>query len=189
MRRPRTSAVLSGSLVFFGLTIASFPESNAEWMSWSRVMINMMRPMLPANPDFPRFSSGIGLELITLGTLLSPTLQRLLSNRYLLFLGRMSFAVYLLHGTLLKTMLVWMVYGMETLPDHEDANGNMVMTRLRCPGPVSLIAWSIVWLPILYGIANLWTMYVDPWCDRMTNKLVEMITFRGSEKVSTLPVR
>ncbi|KAJ4387433.1 hypothetical protein N0V93_008025 [Gnomoniopsis smithogilvyi] len=187
--RPRTSAVLSGVLVFFGLTIASFPEGNAEWMTWSRVMLNMMRPILPAHPDFPRFSSGIGLEFITLGVLLSPTLQRLLSNRYLLFLGRMSFAVYLLHGTLLKTTLVWMIYGVQTLPDHEDSNGNMVMTRLRYPGHISLIAWQIVWLPMLYGIASLWTTYVDPWCDRMTNKLVERITFDGSEKISTLPMR
>lgn len=189
MSRPRTSAVLSGILVFLGLTIASFPEGNAEWVTWSRVMLNMMRPILPAFPDFPRFSSGIGLEFITLGVFLSPTLQRLLSHRYLLFLGRMSFAVYLLHGTLLKTTLVWMLYGVQTLPDHEDGNGNMVMTRLRYPGHVSLIAWQIVWLPMLYGIANLWTTYVDPWCDRMTNKLVDRVTLDGSEKPSMLPVR
>lgn len=188
-RRPRTCATLSGFLVFFGLTIASFPEGSAEWMTWSRIMLNLMRPILPANPDFPRFSSGIGLELITLGIVLSPTLQRLLSSRYLLFLGRMSFAVYLLHGPLLKTTLVWMIYGVQTLPDHDDGNGNMVLTRLRYPGHMSLLAWQIVWLPMLYCIANLWMTYVDPWCERLTNKLVESVKLDGSEKASLLPAR
>lgn len=189
MRRPRISAVLSGVFVFWGLTFASFPESNAEWMTWSRFLMDSMRPILPRNADFPGFSSGIGLEFITFGIFLSPMLQRLLSSKYLLFLGRMSFAVYLLHGTLLKTTLVWMLYGVQTLPDHEDQNGNMVQTRLRYPGHISLIAWQIVWLPMLYGIANLWMTYVDSWCERMTNKLVERVRLDGSEKPPVLPVR
>lgn len=189
MSRPHMSAVLSGIYVFVGLTFASFPESNAEWMTWSRLLLNLMRPILPGDADFPRFSSGIGLEFITLGILLSPTLQRLLSSRYLLFLGRMSFAVYLLHGSLIKTTLVWMLYGLHTLPDHEDENGNMVATRLRYPGHMSLIAWQIVWLPMLYGVAYLWMTYVDPWCERATNKLVESIKLKMSDKTPILPVR
>ncbi|CAN8105421.1 unnamed protein product [Discula destructiva] len=188
-RRQRSCAIISGLLVFIGLTFASFPEANAEWMTWSRVMINSLRPILPENPDFPRFASGIGLEFLTLGILLSPSLQQLLSSRPLLFLGRMSFAVYLLHGTLLKTTLCWMLYGVQTLPDHEDELGNMVVTRLRYPGNLTLFAWQIVWMPMLYGIASLWMAYVDPWCDRMTNKLVEYVKLDGSEKMPVLPMR
>lgn len=188
-RRPRPSAIASGILVFLGLTFASFPEGHPEWMTWSRLLRDLMAPMLPAFADYPRFASGIGLELATLGIVLSPLLQRALSSRYLLFLGRMSFAVYLLHGPLLKTTLVWMLYGVRTLPDHADDKGDMVMTRLQYPGNVSLVAWQIVWLPLLYGIAYLWMAYVDSWCERMTNKLVEYVKLDASEKGVLLPTR
>ncbi|KAG8162601.1 hypothetical protein KVR01_008366 [Diaporthe batatas] len=185
--RARLSKILSAALVFAGLTFASFPEGHAEWMTWSRILLDFMRPILPENPDFPRFASGIGLELISLGVLLSPPLQRLLSGRYLLFLGRMSFAVYLLHGPLMKTTLVWMLYGVQAPPDHENDKGEMEITRLKFPGDLALILWQFIWLPMLYFIANLWTAHVDPWCERMTNRLVDYVTLDASEKPSVLP--
>ncbi|ROV88742.1 hypothetical protein VMCG_10081 [Cytospora schulzeri] len=187
--RARLSKILSFTLVLIGLTFASFPEGHAEWMTWSRVLLNIMKPILPENPDFPRFGSGIGLEFIALGVLLSPWLQRLLSSRYLLFLGRMSFAVYLLHGPLMKTMLVWMLYGVQLLPDHENEQGEMVITRLKYPGNLTLVVWQLVWLPMVYGIAHLWMAHVDPWCDRMTNRLAEYVKLEASEKPSVLPGR
>lgn len=185
--RPRLSKILSAAFVFIGLTFASFPEGHAEWMTWSRILLDFMRPILPENPDFPRFASGIGLEFIALGVLLSPPLQRLLSGRYLLFLGRMSFAVYLLHGPLMKTTLVWMLYGVVVPPDHENDKGEMEMTRLKYPGNLALIMWQFIWLPMLYCVANFWMAYVDPWCERVTNRLVEYVTLDASEKPSILP--
>ncbi|KAF3763302.1 hypothetical protein M406DRAFT_279359 [Cryphonectria parasitica EP155] len=185
--RPRASAIISGFLLFIGLTFASYPEGHAEWMGWSRTLLSIMRPILPNNPDFPRFASGIGLEFISIGIVFSPFLQKALSSRYLLFLGRMSFAVYLLHGPLLKTVLVWMLYGVQTLPDHENDKGEMVITRLKYPGNLTLVAWQIVWLPMLYGIASLWMNHVDPVCERLTNRLVEYVKLDASEKVSVLP--
>ncbi|KAI3390590.1 hypothetical protein diail_9107 [Diaporthe ilicicola] len=185
--RPRISRILSAGLVFIGLTFASFPEGHAEWMTWSRLLLEFMEPILPDMPDFPRFASGIGLEFITAGVLLSPWLQKLLSGRYLLFMGKMSFAVYLLHGPLMKTTLVWMLYGVHVPPDHENDQGDMEMTRLSYPGNWVLIMWQLVWIPLLYAIANLWMTYVDPWCERVTNRLVEYVTLDASEKPPVLP--
>jgi peptidoglycan/LPS O-acetylase OafA/YrhL len=187
---PRLSKILSAALVSTGLTFASFPEGHAEWMTWSNTLLNLMRPILPENPDFPRFASGIGLELISLGVLVSPALQKVLSGRALLFLGRMSFAVYLLHGPLMRTALVWMLYGVRVPPDHENGtSGDMEVTRLQYPGHLALVLWQVVWLPMLYCIASLWMAYVDPWCERVTNRLVEYVTFDAPEKPSVLPTR
>ncbi|PSR85676.1 acyltransferase 3 [Coniella lustricola] len=188
--RPRISAVLCTVLMLTGLTFASFPEGHPEWMGWSRTLLDTMTPVLPANADLPRFGSGLGLEFISLAVLLSPqVLQRALSSRVLLFLGRMSFAVYLLHGALLRTVLVWMLFGVHTLPDHENEEGMMVTTRLKFPGGWTLVAWQVVWLPMVYAIANLWIGYVDPWCDRATNRLVEWVRLDAGEKGSVLPTR
>lgn len=148
---------------------------------------SIMMPIAPSVTDLPRLGSGIGLELISMGILLSPFMQRVLSSRYLLFLGRMSFAVYLLHGSLMKTTLVWMLYGIQTPVDQQNMSGEIVITRLTYPGNLGLIAWQLVWIPMLYGIANLWMIHVDPWCERMTNKLVNYVKLEASEKVPVLP--
>lgn len=187
-RRPMATAVVSAVLLSVGLLLSSYPETHAEWAGWSQTLTTAMTPLAPNPDDLPRLCSGLGLDLIAAGILLSPALQRLLSSRYLLFLGRMSFAVYLLHGPLMKTTLVWLLYGVQAPPDKENMQGQVVLTRLTYPGHLSLIAWQIVWLPMLYGIANLWMTYVDPWCERMTNRLVEGVKLEASEKPPVLPV-
>lgn len=190
-RRPRASAVLSSALVLLGLAIASFPESHAEWAGWSRALTRLLKALAAdADANMPQLSTGLGLELVSAGIVLSPgVLQRALSSRYLLFLGRMSFAVYLLHGPLMKTTLAWMVYGVRVPPDQIGLDGSTIVTRLTYPGHLALVAWQVVWLPMLYGIASLWMAYVDPWCERMTNRLVEFVRLEASEKLPVLPTR
>ena len=167
--------VLSSVLVFAGFYVASYPESHAEWMPWSDTLTHFLQPNLPEDPDLPRFTSGIGLMLAAVGIVLSPRLQEILSSRILLFFGKMGFAVYLLHGTLMKTILSWMVYGISVPEDHRDDDGKLQITRMEYPGHQTLLICVVFFLPILYGSAYAWTQHVDPWCERMTNKLVNMI--------------
>lgn len=169
------ASVLSGILIFSGFYIASYPESHAEWMPWSDHLTHFLTPNLPAKPDLPRFSSGIGLVLAAAGIVLSPRVQEILSSRILLFFGKMGFAVYLLHGTLMKTLLTWMLYGISIPADHKNDKGEPEMTRLHYPGHTTLLMCLVPFLPALYGAAYAWTQYVDPWCEKMTNKLVENI--------------
>ncbi|KAK7739642.1 hypothetical protein SLS53_005609 [Cytospora paraplurivora] len=184
----RLTKTLSFILLLTGLTFASFPEGDPDWMPWSRTLLDIMTAMSPENPDYPRFASAIGLECAVLGILLNPGFQKVLSSRSLLFLGRMSFAVYLLHGPLMRTTLVWMLYGVRVPPDHANGVGGMELTRLVYPGHLSLFACLVVWLPMVYGVAHLWMMYVDAWCERMSNRLVEFVVLEASEKVPVLPV-
>lgn len=182
-RRPRASALLSGALVLLGLALASFPEAHEERAPWSRALARLLAPLAAGGADLPRLGTGLGLELVSAGIVLSPgVLQRALSGRHLLFLGRMSFAVYLLHGPLMRTTLAWMLYGVHAPPPAAAA-----AERLAYPGGLALIAWQVVWLPMLYGVASLWMAYVDPWCEKMTNGLVEYVKLEASEKMPVLP--
>lgn len=169
----RLARTVSFILIRTGLSFASFPEGHPEWMAWSRTLLDIMTAISPDNPDYPRFASAIGLECAALGVLLNPWLQKVLSSRHLLFLGRMSFAVYLLHGPLMRTTLVWMLYGVRVPPDHANGAGGVELTRLTYPGHLGLLACLVVWLPMVYGVAHLWMAYVDAWCERMSNRLVE----------------
>lgn len=190
-RRPIVSHFFSVLCIIVGLFLDSVPEAHAEWVPWSRQLQEVLAVILPGpQPDFARFGTGLGLEFLTLGILLSPgVLQRGLASKFLLFFGRMSFAVYLLHGPLLRTTLVWMLFGVHVPAPHEDppGSGTMVPSTLTYPGDLTLLAWSVVWLPMVYGLATLWTNYVDAWCDLLANKLASYVKLGDYEKLSAMP--
>lgn len=162
--------VLSPILILIGLLLASYPEINPEWMPWSKKMLDWAHVIFPREAEIPRYYSGLGLEFIALGIHFSNPIKDVLSNKYLLWFGKNSFAVYLLHGTILRTFLVWMMFGM-TLPPDVEKDGKMV------PGPPLVVCgrarWYFflpIWFVILYSAANMWTKYVDPFCARLTQR-------------------
>jgi hypothetical protein len=163
--------VLSPVLIFIGLILASYPENDPEWMPWSRRMLDAAHLIFPDEAEIPRYYSGLGLEFIALGIHFSPAVKDVLSNKYLLWFGKNSFAVYLLHGTLLRTIFVWMTFGLRLPPDVEE-DGKMVPGPPLevCGRPMWYLALAI-WFPILYTVANLWTKHVDPFCARLTQRL------------------
>lgn len=180
--RPRLCKVLAIFFLTIGAFIASYPEGHPEWQSWSAWLFRALVRILPKDPDFPRFGSGIGLEFITLGIHFSPFLKDILSSKYLLWLGKQSFAVYLLHGPLLRWLLCWMVYGPHLPADVINDNGEMMPGQLHFPGMWTLLLWLPVWLPLNYAVANLWTTYVDPWCAQLTEQIVTHVKETYGEK-------
>ncbi|KAI0165182.1 acyltransferase 3 [Hypoxylon sp. FL1284] len=186
-RRTRLSRVLAGIFLILGLYVASYPEGHPEWMTWSKYQHKVLKQILPKDPDFPRFASGIGLELITLGLHFSPGLRDVLSSKYLLWFGKQSFAVYLLHGPLLRSVLCWMVYGIHVPPSITNDKGEVVHGTLMFPGTLRLMFFLPFWLPLNYGAAMLWTGYVDPWCANLTEKIVGKVMLARDEKGALLP--
>jgi peptidoglycan/LPS O-acetylase OafA/YrhL len=174
--RKWTSRVLAPILIFIGLLLASYPEDKAQWMRWSEFMGQMSIWIFPRDNETPRFYSGIGLEFVALGIHFSPSAKNVLSNKYLLWFGKNSFAVYLLHGTLLRTVLVWLYFG-TTLPADVTLDDGKVEPGppIPQPGRARFWFWLPIWLVFLYAVANLWTKYVDPWCARVTEKLVNYV--------------
>lgn len=157
-----------------GLFIASLPDANWEWQPWSAGLLNFLTAILPDKPDYPRFSSGFGLDVIVIGLHLSPTARNILSNRFFRWLGRMSFAVYLLHNQILRSILCWMVYGM-SLP----AEGEPLLTVTN---PLRVIMVLPIYFGLTYGAAHLWTTYIDAFCARISERVVAFIKEDGGEK-------
>ncbi|KAF2645448.1 hypothetical protein P280DRAFT_465281 [Massarina eburnea CBS 473.64] len=187
--QPIIAAVVSTFNILLGGWFASYPEANMEALAWSRNLHAFYVAILPPNPDIGHFSSSFGLMFIAFGIVLSPFLQKALSSKYLLFFGRMSFAVYLLHHSMMKTVLAWMLYGVHTKPAHMNDKNQPEITRLEYPGHPTLLMWCIVWWPMLYGVAYLWTQHVDPRCERLANKLVEWMKLdSGKQSNGYLPM-
>lgn len=179
---------LSPILVLTGLIFASYPEINAEWMSWSNAMLKLSYYIFPASSlSIPGFYTGIGLIFISLGLHFSDFAKTLLSNKYLLWAGKNSFAVYLLHGTLLRSVLVWMMYGIKINPDIVMPDGTTVGgPHLELGRRPYFYACLVIWIAFQYYLANLWTCYVDPFCASVTKSL-ETRVFQDREEKSVLP--
>ncbi|KAI9052587.1 hypothetical protein LZ554_003930 [Drepanopeziza brunnea f. sp. 'monogermtubi'] len=168
--------VLSPVLIFIGLLLASYPEDKAQWMKWSKIMGQTSVYIFPKDNETPRFYSGIGLIFIVLGIHFSNAVKNVLSNKYLLWFGKNSFAVYLLHGSLLRSVMVWMYFGIKTPPDVQGADGKMVPgPNLKICGRVRWYFWMPIWFVMLYWVAYLWTKHVDPLFAKMTEGLVRYV--------------
>ncbi|KAI9843645.1 MAG: hypothetical protein M1837_006227 [Sclerophora amabilis] len=178
--------VLPPILISIGLGLASYPNDNPEWAPWSKALFDFHTYFMPDEVDIPRFYSGIGLNFVTLGIQLSPITKDILASKFLLWLGKNSFAIYLIHGTLLRTILAYMVYGI-TVPSQADIINDK---GERVPPPFTpqngpWVVWASVpiWLGIVYFLAHLWTTYVDATCARLSQRL-EGYVFKETEKSS-----
>ncbi|RDW95009.1 hypothetical protein BP5796_00772 [Coleophoma crateriformis] len=164
--------IVSPIIFTLGLYFASFPADNPAWTPWSQAMMTLATYIFPPACDVPHFFTGAGIILIALAIHISGFLKNILSSRYLLWLGKNSFAVYLLHGGLLRSILCWMIWGIHAPTDFINAEGKLERPPPK-PRSGLLRVWSsvVAFFIILYFVANLWMKYVDPWCARTTQKL------------------
>ncbi|KAL4964449.1 acyltransferase family protein [Aspergillus stella-maris] len=175
--------VVAGTLFAIGLVIAGYPGEHPEWSTWSEAMHKLSVYIFPPDVNVGKRYSAIGVDLIIFAIYISPSVKEFLSNRLLLWLGGQSFAVYLVHGTLLRTVLCWMLYGITGQPfdpnKKQEGSDDPVWIPIRPPWVVAI---SIpLWICLVYFCATMWTKYVDPFCARLTQKM-ENIMFEQDEK-------
>ncbi|MCJ1446580.1 MAG: hypothetical protein MMC23_007085 [Stictis urceolatum] len=157
---------------------------HADWSTWSNA-IDQLRFFFPIGTYLPKRFTALGLDMTVLGLLLSSTARDWLCSWPLQFLGKYSFAVYLTHGTILKTVLIWMIYGTSGQPWDEhrkDEKGeNLDPIPLPRCGKAGFVFWVPVWVVLVYCVAWLWTNYVDAWCEKVSQWLLRK-TLEEDEK-------
>lgn len=127
--------------------------------------------------------------MIILAIYLSPSTKEFLANRLLLWLGKQSFAVYLIHGTMLRAVLCWMLYGISGQPWEggeaatDDQRDDWLPLR-----PPWVVGISVpVWIGLVYVFAAAWTAYVDPFCARLTARLEKAVFMEDEKGALPLP--
>ncbi|KAI9771605.1 MAG: hypothetical protein M1840_001820 [Geoglossum simile] len=169
--RPCLTSLLPILGLLLGLLLSSYPENHPETALWSSSLARIGTLIIPSGADFWRFSTSLGAQLIILALIFSPLLQKPLSHPFVTWLGRISLPVYLLHGPLMRTVLVWMVFGVSVPPMDEDTDEEGLtfeyQPHIGLPGLPRIVLSIPAFLAILLFSAYLWTVYVDRWCDNI----------------------
>ena len=163
--RPYTR-ILPPLIIFIGCIIAGFPEKNPNWVTWSAYLNRLGSDIFKAKTEFSRNWGSVGSSLILLGCLYSPHAKAGLSHPYLVWMGKVSFSIFLIHGFLIKSFLCWMLYWNAEAPSMVDDEGSQYTGWLpHVRGPklaFSLLAFFAVLYPLAWG----WYFYVESACGR-----------------------
>ena len=150
-----------------GLFLASFPDDNPGWMPWSRTIDSWTLCFIPAGAEVNRFVVTIGTTLFVFGVFFSADARRVLSHPVMNFLGRISFPIYLIHNTLIRTVLTWALYRHSAFAKglhNFDEVGNPVFLE-RGSYLAFMVAIPLFYIILIY-LAHMWTIYVDPRCEK-----------------------
>ena len=175
----------SWMLLLLGLHLCGYPEKSPEWTSWSRNLAIVGHWIFPNSSEYWRYWPSVGAQLVTAAVLLSPFLQNLLSHPALIWLGSLSFPLYLLHGPLIRSVLSWMLFGWKRPIYYytKKPDGSVDQTWERIPFPDAWVFYIAVpaFFVVLLFAAHFWTLLVEPWCAKMTKRMEEIMYGEPSE--------
>lgn len=166
-------------LLLVGLYVSGYPELSPDWTAWSQNLANIGLHIFPSPNDHWRFWTSVGVQLVTVAVVLYPMFQKFLSHPALVWLGGLSFPLYLIHGPLIRTVLAWMLFGWQE-PQYfynNDENGNVTDKWVRIPFPsgwVFCIALPVYFV-LLFWLSHLWSLWIDPWCASKVKNLEEIM--------------
>lgn len=145
-------------------------------------MLNLSLYLSSPDTNTGKRYTALGVGLIILAIYFLPSTKDLLSNRLLLWLGKQSFPIYLVHGAMLRVLLVWMLCGISGQPwEGGKASTDDDQAWLPLWSPCVVAVCIPVWIGLVYVVAAVWMAYVDAFCASLTQKL-ERVVFVDDEK-------
>jgi len=158
----------------------SYPSSYAEAASWSLWLRDFATDYFPPEANFAleRMYGSLGGILLIIGILISPHARWALSRPPLLWLGKVSFAIYLIHGMFLRTVFAWALHlghSKQTMTEHSPNGEEYQVQRYPLPGSFQC-AFATAIMGACVGVAShFWHMRLEPVFARITAKLEEIV--------------
>lgn len=179
--------IIPYGLVILGLYLCSFPDQYAEQTAWSSQLAHIGDAIFPKGANVSRYFASVGAQMVCLGAMLSPTIRRLLSNRVLLWLGSISFPLYLIHGPLMRSVLVYLLYWPMSLGFRPallaDGTTNPE-SYIPTPKIFRLGVILSLFFAFLLFVVRLWSIHVEPKMGAATNSLERVSRSWGNLRIS-----
>lgn len=147
--------------------------------------------------EVDRVIAAFGGIILILSFLFSPLLRRLLSSRCFVFLGGISFPLYLLHGIFIRLPLQWATINILPLVDSdaleyytdslEEESAALVCKTLRCQMAGTLL--YMCWLALLLVACMVWKTHVDVLGVKFSRWAEDVVMGEKKVKGSALPFR
>ncbi|CAG8908401.1 unnamed protein product [Penicillium egyptiacum] len=185
--RPRLIfKVLPYGLVILGLYICSYPDQYADQTAWSSQLASLAEIIFPKDANVSRYYASLGAQMICLGVILSPFMRRMLSHPLLLWFGSISFPLYLVHGPLMRSVLVYLLYlpmaiGFEPAlradgtPDPD--------SYIPTPSPFRLGVILVIFFAFLLYVVQQWAKHIEPKMGALTAALDRFSRSWGKNEV------
>ncbi|EOA84804.1 uncharacterized protein SETTUDRAFT_163634 [Exserohilum turcica Et28A] len=167
-------APIPAIMIVCGMFMAGFPQEAFGNARWSDTMSKIMLSLTAEKTDIRRYWDHLGAATVLLGIFFSRNARKLLTSPVFNFLGRVSFPVYLIHNTFIKTVLTWMIYLPSAMNPPVNEKGEQQDLQ-RGSVPHILIAIAVFYY-ILYRSASLWVRYIDPVCANIVNAATKWAT-------------
>jgi hypothetical protein len=185
----------------------SFTKNNPEGQAWSNALFRFGLDYFPgtSKDNIDRTYGSIGGILLVASIIISPHARWLLSRKPLKWLGKVSFAIYLVHGTIVRTVFAWVMFGgVEKKEFTATDNYGFIHSEwwYPVPGPFRCTLATIVTFATILGASQLWNARVEPVVSKITKLLstfmavttskdegLEMTSKIMCEKEGLLPIR
>lgn len=174
------SHIFTAPLALLSLFLMSFPAEYQSFTQWSNVLFKLGQKFAPQHVEVGRFWPTIGAQLLTLTIVMSPHLRRALSHRYFLWLGKISFPLYLLHGSFLRSFMAWLLFLGQTPKNMQDDGSGPTVLRYPVPGPLRFVITMPIFFALLFAATHLWAIKIEPWFGWITDN-VQKITFAKAD--------
>ena len=178
-------------LVLAALVLMSFPSQFHNHAPWSNILFQWHNKIAPEGAEVQRFLPSLGAQLLIFTAVLSPHLRRILSHRYFLWLGKISFPLYLLHGTMMRTVLAWLMFARSQLVETQEVRGEQtyILMKYPIPGYTMFFISLPVFFVVLFSLTHVWTQKVEPYFGIITKTAEDIMFGKKQERPNVLPVR
>lgn len=172
------SRILSPTLAGFGLFLMSMPTDFVHQAKWSSFLQKLGEGCFPIYSEVAREWASIGALILLFAIIISPHLRILLSCPPLIWLGKVSFPIYLLHGIFMRTMLAWFTFAGQT-PKPFESNGT---TIYRYGQPSAFRIWISIILSMgtMLLASHYWADNIEPIFGKITKRVEEKMFGKGT---------
>ena len=187
LRFSPVSWIFTAPLTILALVLMSFPSEYQKQAGWSHFLYKLHYKLFPAHSFIDRVWPLMGAVLLCFTAVMSPQLRRVLTHRVFLWLGKISFPLYLLHGSFMRSILAWLLFANQSLVEVQEQNGQQTYVVMKYPLPSTATFWFVIpiFFAILFPATHLWATKVEPHFGAITKKAEEI--FRGKGDTSGRP--